>query len=564
MHRGRLVGLYRSYGHALLVLRVLRPRMGRRWPWLTLAAGSFSLDAFLAHRALQTSRPLIAERTVVEALDAAVWTQATGPFPSMTRATTLVAMPTAAESGYLLGRDAVRPTPSVVVAALRPVAIVVLGQGISRRLRGWTPGWGQIGWGAIGLGIGAGLGRNRRAVRIRYRETWREYVGPRVEAAFWCAQHDVTMDEADPRSPHNLKKDLLVLETAGSTRARSARFRFSERKEAVVSLTAPFGAYLGDVVVSRSLVPADAWSVRLSPSQARDLQDRLRILDGTRNSPGWPLELLNEPEARRPGGRVELACGPERILIPEVSPPHRWLGDPAPVMFIVCAMWKLLGRAFPDHPPFLIAFTAASVDLLAAGAYKRAQPDSTEITKPVAAAFVSAALFAVPTSIWVHRRFMDNGSGEQGFPMVSGIFGFTAIAARYWDDLDRRQRLWVASGATLLLVLMWLMSARPVDIHNFVGETLSVLLPIALARGFSSRVSADSNGVWEQLRRRSEWLISDAYKRGCENELRLLKDLIDDAELAMDEAAPLLPASDCILIRQHFEEARQWLIQHSE
>jgi hypothetical protein len=111
---------------------------------------------------------------------------------------------------------------------------------------------------------------------------------------------------------------------------------------------------------------------------------------------------------------------------------------------------------------------------------------------------------------------------------------------------------------------MWAMSARPVDMYNFLGETLSVLLPIGLARGFSTRVSADSDGVWEQLSRRSDELISAAYKRGCENELRLLTALIDDAELAMNEAESLLPTTDSVLIRQHFQEARQWLIQHSK
>jgi hypothetical protein len=39
-HLGRLVAVYRSYGHALLVLRVLRLGKGRRLPWFALAAGS--------------------------------------------------------------------------------------------------------------------------------------------------------------------------------------------------------------------------------------------------------------------------------------------------------------------------------------------------------------------------------------------------------------------------------------------------------------------------------------------------------------------------------------------
>jgi len=217
----------------------------------------------------------------------------------------------------------------------------------------------------------------------------------------------------------------------------------------------------------------------------------------------------------------------------------------------------------PDHPPLLIPVAAAAVDLLAAAAYKQAQPTSAEVMRPISAALASGVLFCLPTAVWVRRRFVDNGAGEQAFPMVAGIFGFTAVAARYWDDLDAKQRICVATATAALVALMWFTSAHPVDGYHFLAEMSTVLLPIPLATGFGHRLSADSDGVWELLVRRSNDVISDAYRTGCDNELRLLIELVDEAALAISEVESALAIEDRDLIRQHFQEAREWLVEQS-
>jgi hypothetical protein len=560
-YRQRLVGIYRVYGHAFLVLRVLRRREDRRWPWLVLAAAALPIDVLLAWRANSPTGPVVAERAALETLEAALWTRATGPLPSTTRGATLLAMPTAAEAGYLLGRRPGRITPSDAMRALLPVTSVVLGQGLSRKARGWVAGWGQIGWGIVGIAMGAAVGRNRRALRARYRETWREHAGPRVEAAFWCAQHDLSMDETDPTSPHNLKRDLMLLEAAGSDRARSARFRFSERKQEVVSITAPFGSYLGDLAVGRGLVPRDAWLIRLNPAQVLYLQNSLTTLDAGRTVGSlWDLRLLNDPEARRPGGPIALSYGPHFIDVPAAAPPVRWLADPAPVLFITSAAWKLLGRAFPEHPPFLIPLSAAMLDLLAAGAYKQGQPDISEGAKPTLVAFLSAALFVLPTSAWVRRRRIENNAEEQAFPMSAGIFGFTAIAARYWDDLDVRQRRLVVAGTGVLFGVMWYASAHPIDISGFLTEVLSGLLPLVLAGGAGGLLEADSEDVWGRLRQWSETVVAEAYRRGVDYELGLLGSIVDEASMGIDEQGLSLSDNDREIVQKHFQEAREWLL----
>src|SRR5207249_1089255 len=133
----------------------------------------------------------------------------------------------------------------------------------------------QVWWGVIGVGAGFGLGRNRRNAFRRATEAWREYVAPRVEQARWRARHDVTMDEEDAGSPHNLKKDLLTLHAYGSATAEAARRQLMSRKLDLAAQTDAFGAYLGDVSAGLVLDPPGAWSIRLAPTQVEALRNAL-------------------------------------------------------------------------------------------------------------------------------------------------------------------------------------------------------------------------------------------------------------------------------------------------
>jgi len=327
-------------------------------------------------------------------------------------------------------------------------------------------------------------------------------------------------------------------------------------------LSAPYGTYLGDIVIGHDIEPHQAWSVRLSPSQAAFLQD---VLNRTSNAQGLrnsaPLILLNEGEARRPGGRIILSSGDDRIEIPAVAPPERWLADPAPIVFLVTALWKFTAPGRPGGPP-LISSVSGVFDVLAALAYKQAQPAPQDASRPVRAAFVSGTLYCLLCGILCWRQFTDNGLGEQAFPMVTGIMGITAASARYWDELDVYTRTIVCAGLVVLLIFMWLASPRPVDILSYFDTVCTGLLPLALGQDVGRRLSAEAEEIWALLAERSDELIKMAYRDGCEQECRLLTSLVDISEEALDELGEAMPPDAVIRIRQRFGEAREWLAQH--
>jgi hypothetical protein len=133
-----------------------------------------------------------------------------------------------------------------------------------------------------------------------------------------------------------LKKALLILASNGSSIAERAAQELMDRKQHLAERTASFGTYVGDLLRGLLFEPEDAWSVRLTAGQADHLHQEIDRL-------GRPqvVGLLNEAEARRPGGRVVLEFDGRLVDLAGDAPPRHWLADPAPLAFLLSGVWRL-------------------------------------------------------------------------------------------------------------------------------------------------------------------------------------------------------------------------------
>jgi hypothetical protein len=554
-----LVGWYKAYGHLLLMSRVWRSHPDRRGRWIALGVVALGMDFNLYRRLARSGGPGWRTRMFADAADAALWAGAAVADPVSTRGTVLGAVPTSMEAGFYAGSEGL--TGGSLMRALSPGLLLVTVQAWVRRRRDWKSGWGQLGWSVIAAAAGVGLGRNRKALRDRTRESWRGYAGERVEAAWWRAQHDLNMAEGDPRSPHNLKKDLLVLEANGSVRARQARDRFTDRKLEVVDLTRPFGTYLGDAASGLTIVPQDCWQIRLTPAQARVFKQELGdvLAAGRRPGTSEPLIVLDELEARRPGGAIRLQFGERKLVLPAATPPVRWAGDPAPLAFMLGAVWKLATQMVEGGPPGAFVVPFAAVDLLAASAYRKASPVGDDIARPVRVAVVTNVAYSIACASWCRRHPMINGMGELVYPGMEGAATLSLIATRYWGDLSDEMKL-TCSLALAAIALISASTRKPgLSRLSFVDELMTMAWPLLAGTSIAPSLTADAARVWSGHQQRATELIDDAYQSGIRNECHYLAELIDDAEDALEELAEGLNPLDRGTIAQSYKEAREWL-----
>ena len=558
-----LVGYYRVWAHVILILRARRKPGRGRWLWTAVGVASLAGDAALMTRIRRTGKPAWGARSLIDAAEAVVWTSATAADATSSRGTVLGAVPTSMDAGYLTGlSDRLRPND---VKVLAPSIIVIGAQTVARLRLGRKPLLGQIGWPLFGVFFGFGLGRTRRALLRRSQESWRDYAGPRVESAWWRGQHDVTMSDADPRSPHNLKKDLLVLEAHGSVSAREARDRFAARKSELVDVTEPYGAYLGEVARGLAIVPTDAWSIRLSPAQVIAMRSELEQHGDTQMviADGQPatLVVVDEKQARLPGGEVRCTWGTAAFALPAAAPPAQWHGDPAPLLFAVSGIWKLTTMSqFKVPAPIVLPFVA--VDALAALAYRRATPTGAEVARPVRVAMVSNVAFATIVAAWCGHRFLDSGAGEHGYPGLEGGASLAFMAVRYWEDLTPNDRRAAIATLAAIVVISASTGPRSRSWLALAEDSFSAVLPLAGGTRIARSMTADTEKVWSDFGDRAAALIDEAYAAGVRSECELLAELITDAEHALDDVP--LPVDDADVVRNHLKEAREWLQERLE
>lgn len=547
--RRALHNSYRLASHVSLLVRGATSSSSRG-RWWALAGASICADLLVGRLLSRGEDKQYALRLLLDAADAAAWVPVGKPDAATTRAAVLIAVPHAVEVGYGIGLSNDWRARSLG----RAVAIPVLSTGsaaIMRRFRGLNAGSAQVCWGLLGVAMGALLGRHERLERWRAETVGEEIGESRAAAARLQGQAEIALGGAGG-PPHDLKKELLVLASNGSLIAEGAAQELMGRKQHLVERTAPFGAYLGDVISGVSFVPEDAWSVRLTTAQAARLNEEI----GSRGRPGV-VRLMNEREARRPGGRLVLRLDHRQVELAGEEAPRHWLSDPAPLAFLLSAAWRLIGT-IPNIRivPWQVALPGAAAEVVGMLAYRSA-PVPSEPWAPVKASLVSALAYA--TAATSKASVHVNSHGEQVFPGSGALQGYTLLVTRYWQDLQPNQRRLALGGGLTIGLLPYLLPRRRMDLAAVFSDLPYQLLPCFATLGFDQRRKAQVAALLDDLEQAVDQRVDEARMEGRTSEIALSRAYVAKAEAALGELGDRITSRDAAEIRDRCEEARRWL-----
>ncbi len=505
----------------------------------------------LVGRALGRGRsPSYLLRLALDTLDVAVWVPVGKQDATTSRGALLVSVPHAMEAGYAIGASGQWTLRSIAKAFAIPV--VTTGAAVLvRRRKGLGMGSTQVFWGVMGAGMTALLGRHERLERCRAQAAADEIVAARARSARLQGEAEIALGGAGG-PPHDLKKELLVLASNGSSIAQGAAQELMGRKQHLAERTAAFGAYIGELLTGVTFDPEDAWSVRLTSDQA----ERLRAEIDERGRPDV-VRLINEPEARRPGGRVGLELDGRSVELDGQAPPRHWLADPAPLAFLMSGVWRLTASLPEVGPiPWSVALPGAAAEIVGMLAYRSA-PVPTDPTAPLKAAFVSAVAYGAAA---VRRaQFNENGEGEQIFPASCAFHGYGLVAARYWDDFTPAQRPWVVASASVVGAVAFLGGPERIQWSSLAQEIPFALVPCFALFGFDRRKKAAVEMLVAELQTTIERDIDRSRTEGRAAEIALTEAYVDRAEAALAELGSRLDPADATDIRAKCGEARAWL-----
>lgn len=540
---------YRLGCHVSLLIRGLTRSTHRR-RWAALAGISIFGDVVIG-RALAKRRPnhyLI--RLLVDTCDVAAWVPVGKKDASTTRAALLVPVPHAIEAGYTIGAADEWSIRSVLRALMIPIVTTGVAVLVRRRRQLGTGGT-QVFWGVMAVALGSLLGRHELLERRRLEAAGEEIVAGRARAARLQGEAEIAVGGAGG-PPHDLKKELLVLANSGSSIAEGAAQELMGRKQHLAERTAAFGAYIGELLTGISFIPEDTWSVRLSSEQAAHLHAEI-------DEHGRPnvVTLINEAEARRPGGRVVLEMDGRQIELAGQAPPRHWLADPAPLAFLLSAFWRL-SATIPTmgSVPWPVTVPGAAAEIVAMLAYRSA-PVPADPIAPVKAAFVSAVAYGCAATRTARR--VENAEGEQIFPAAGALHGYCLVAARYWDDLNSTRRRWAIVGGVGLGSIVLFASPRRLDWAALAGELAYALVPCFAPLGFDRRKQATVEFLLEDLQATIDWEVDEARRQGRIAEIDLTKAYVDRAEAALAEVGGRIASADAVDIRARCQDARTWL-----
>lgn len=556
-HRGVLLGWSRAICHAWIFLGVLGRRSAPRWAALTGAA--IVADAALARRARDPAKYAGPARVAADVVEVAAWAGSTATTdPISSRPAGLLAWPTSLEEAYRRGRAADLSARSVLAMAAAPV-LSSAAVAAARRASGFRRGAGVIGWDLIGVVGGYRLGRNRRENRRRGVQSHADWAADRIVQSFFRGAHDVTMDESDEASPHNLKRDLMILDHYGSATALPILHDMQAQKAAVLEDSWEAGRYLGHLTRGFRLEPPTAWSIRLTTAQyaaATTLLEHASAELAGGGADAGIVEVMNEPEARRVGGRVGLVINGRRTELPAEIAPQRWHADPAPIACFLGALWKL-STTFspPSRVPLPVATLGAAVDTLIGLSFRYGTPTDDQVHLPVFAMLGNGAAFLALT------RLLDDGPTHALGNATVASAGILMTA--YWHRMRRRDRILALSGVVGLTVLYVAVSPVKVPLAARLGEAIVPWNSVLAAIGIGARLDREALEYARLLTERTDELAARAYDDGAEEECSSLLRMIDRGATALRETERAMPAALGEEIGTRLEEARRWVMNRS-
>lgn len=497
--RLRLQLAYRAGARLIIADQASRDRHG--WWWKAAVSSAVDAASALAVLRRQGGRPPTPLLAALTTIDAVAWSGLSPDAPVNARGLALVGVSTAIEAGYRLGADHEEHLSTrlrdVVLTAFPVVALCVV-----RRVRRQPAGWGLVGWPVLGATAGYGLalytlaeeGRRRRIAADL--EADQELVAKVVGAAAHAAP-------ATWNQVMKLENGLAILSQYDPTIAPAWRRLLSSPPippPGYVRLAPLVGELQGDE----------------NPLVHPDHVQELREMGVTET----PVHALSSPGLHRPGDRLELDVGGNRVVL--LATRHRFGSDaadrfidPAPIAlawgaFLVGADWTTY------RPPFPLVASVAALHLAVGLAHAglRLKPARTLRNAAVAAAGALCAGAAV--------RQNRDPTGTPGLVFGGSAFPYALLLGNWWGTIDTRQRRRAAAGTLSLAAIMALRCWQiqpPVRRGRwwlrtfFLDNTLWWAMMFVTAMGLDSDRDRDLEAAMEDADRAADIRFEEASDR---------------------------------------------------
>lgn len=487
------------------------------------ALGSAVVDVALSRRLARSDRPELGLHYAMNAADLALW----------------AALCT--RDGYDQASTAINPgNPFIVevgarygaVSALVPLANALIG-GEVRRWAGHDPQRSVFVWqlasAVVGLGFSS-YGRNRRSVALRaLEERW----APELVRADLRGRNDAMLAEGNLADEVQRLLVLVELAAHGTTAniVGDAKGELADRTRHshayVVDRLMAWqrahndGSDLGSVV--RLDVDPALGSLVLSAAMADALD---RALDATVAGPVASIALV------RADARELVLAVDGRAVTLAAEPALSLRVDAMPAAFTWMAMLLVVAHLRDGAPPWTSAVTASSAMALAVAVHRAGSAGATAPRAP----FVAASAVLTAFASVVQTVTLPNGHNPDGFSRVPAGLALRAhafIAALSWRELTRAQRAAVVTSAIATVGAAHLVSARPRQFREMLGELCWAAMAVGMADSFVGGVNRDAQELEERVAEQAAGALDAAAALGR-------RDVLAGVHRAMSRAGELL------------------------
>jgi hypothetical protein len=561
----------RAANHAVLAVRAVGLH-GRSRAWLAAAVASIGADAALA-RLLDDPRYVPSwPQWILEWLDCAVWSLATGPRGDVMHLLTGAATPSIINASIdaFAGTDAVpvtnpdRPWPPVdaddalrrtvrlLAVNLVPTTIAV----VIRRRRGLPGGGENLIWSLSAAGLAAFGARHRDRLHAGERERWAIRTATQVRQEHAAARAAL----ATASSPgHDFKKTLYTLGLYGSARAMEEARAQAAHPAALLDELG--GHTLFDVTRSTRIVPSEAASLWLTDAQGREVRAFLRAAENA------ALDGADQAlRVQRPA--------PDEITIRYLDHTLRLRNDPPPLqarldpssLVLAVAAFMAADTVMTRELPAAGALPSAALLLATARRFRHRSPSGRELNAIVACCAVSTALgFAASAS---DRANLETPLNRRAMPATSFAKGFLAVLGAHWGRLGPER--WVLVPA---IVAGWLASSmrrEPRSIAELVAGGIDLAQGLAATWRLSDLVDAEAHHLETVLQREFAVTCATARAEAAHAELERYQHQLEIAREAIaelgDRLDPMLRAeldADCEQVDRWLERQRDLASVHA-
>lgn len=526
--RSRFIAMERPALRFAQVLSVPRPTDRKRW--FRLAIFASAADLSLASLLRRTESEFIGPRLIADIADVALWASCD---PNSAAAAILLNAPLTTEI-------AVRRTPrqaAVVAGAVFTIAMV------RRRRNGLILNPFDALWALIGPATGLVWRRNERSETRRLQALYHDDIAARVDSATLAGQREVAM-ATDSVVDLLCRTIPLIDPDNGGVMLRGP---IADWKASVAHATRISGAtFLGDLIARwqafRNTDPnvaswvwptliEDDGTVLLHPEQALQMWEEL-ARDTIRGHVAVTVD--NPLEARLHEHPRVITIGGKSFTLS--SPPKQrpaWRIEPTPVALVLGALWVLVTadkRRYAVPKPVVAATTAAYVGGAVFVQTVLLRDRTAGRKAAITTASSLSAVFAA-TASYTSRHATVTGSQH---PATAGANTLGLVAAIWWPELDRRDRLKVLGGAAATLVGAWLGNPKRRSPSIFASELVWPLIAFEASKIVPNVLCAHADRLMTDLEERADLNVRDAADTGRTSAMAVVSGMVTAARTLLE------------------------------